>query len=427
MKRRVAIVGGGASGVIAAIHLLTEFGSDVEILLFEPRERLGEGLAYSTPSHSLILNVPVDKMSATKDPHHFKDWCTKYHPALNQSADYPFVPRALFADYLNSTLLELQSEKRHPILHLREKVKAIRPSRNSWIVQTASGEQKVDNVFVATGYHPQLVTPANLKNQAVMQPYDFEQLKKIRSGDSLLIIGAGLAAIDCWRFLRSEGYTGKIAFASRRAHFPIEHALGAKPAALPKLAGSSPRKIFALVRRLQSEGEASFVQLADGLRMQAAEIWNSWSTKEKQQFLRHAKPYWELIRHRVPKTVSDALNSELHSGKITLVRIGAVQPSTFQHLILATGYGVEQQSLKVESVPLCDLGFGWSHARTQGLWFLGPSIKSVYWEITSVPDIRTQVIGIVDKMKSRTFWQDLRRFVGKVSFIRLPFEHKKAS
>lgn len=404
MKRRVGIVGGGASGVLAAIHLLTEFGSEVEVLLFDPRETLGGGLAYSTPSHSLILNVPVEKMSATRDPLHFKNWCTKHHPELTASPDYPFVPRILFAEYLRETLSDVENKTQCKVIHVREKVKALSPDGFMWSIETSGGDHVVQNVIVATGYHAQLQTPPQFAGRHVVQPYDVDSLKKIKSNESVLIVGAGLAAIDCWRFLRSEGYTGKIVLTSRRALLPLEHVMGAKPSRLPKLAGLSPRQIVALMRGFHKLGGQSFVQLADGIRPQIPEIWSCWSDQEKAQFLRHVKPYWEVIRHRVPRSVGDAMKTEMAAGKLELVRANAIHHQQFAHVVLATGYNIEQDSVEIETpmgvVHRCDFGFGWQNTGARGIYFLGPSSKSSYWEITSIPDIRTQVFELVQAIKS---------------------------
>jgi|GEM_PF-2058359 len=404
MKRRAGIIGGGASGVLAAIHLLIEFGSDVEILLFETRDKIAEGLAYSTPSTSLILNVPVEKMSATRDPQHFKNWCAQHHPELSQSPDYPFVPRSYFADYLRDTLAKLELEKQNTIQHVRENVRAISPDGLMWTIEASGGDHVVQNVIVATGYRSQLPVPQQYRDRRVLQPYDIVSLKNIRSNETVLIVGAGLAAIDCWRFLRSEGYSGKIVFTSRRAQFPLEHVAGAKPTRLPKLAGLSPRQITALVRGLHKMGGQSFVQLADGIRAQIPEIWCCWSDQEKAQFLRHVKPYWEVIRHRVPRSVGDALKTEIAAGKVELVRASTVQHRLYNHVILATGFSIEQESVEIETpmgvVQRCDLGFGWRNTGARGLWFLGPSSKSNYWEITAIPDIRSQVMEVVQAMKA---------------------------
>ncbi|HSM76946.1 MAG TPA: FAD/NAD(P)-binding protein, partial [Bryobacteraceae bacterium] len=73
----IAIIGGGCSGVLAAISLLRE-APDEDLIVIEPREDLGRGMAYSTPWYEHLLNVPAAKMSALpSEPSHFAEWLTR--------------------------------------------------------------------------------------------------------------------------------------------------------------------------------------------------------------------------------------------------------------------------------------------------------------------------------------------------------------
>lgn len=81
----IAVVGGGYSGVITAVNLLREGrDADINVLLIEPRARLGRGLAYSIWDDSMLLNVPAGNMSAlADDPSHFVSYCRELDPSLN--------------------------------------------------------------------------------------------------------------------------------------------------------------------------------------------------------------------------------------------------------------------------------------------------------------------------------------------------------
>jgi len=69
---RIAIIGGGASGVIAAANLARASCGDAEIVLIERRRDVGRGLAYSTRQPDHLLNVRASNMSAfADDPDHF--------------------------------------------------------------------------------------------------------------------------------------------------------------------------------------------------------------------------------------------------------------------------------------------------------------------------------------------------------------------
>ena len=74
-QSRAIIVGGGASGVLLACHLLREATEPLQITIVERRPSVGRGVAYSTPNPHHLLNVRVQNMSAFADePDHFSRW-----------------------------------------------------------------------------------------------------------------------------------------------------------------------------------------------------------------------------------------------------------------------------------------------------------------------------------------------------------------
>ena len=63
-KRHVLIIGGGASGVLLACHLLRDPDSGVSVTLIEKRADIGRGIAYGTANPDHVLNVRAAFMSA---------------------------------------------------------------------------------------------------------------------------------------------------------------------------------------------------------------------------------------------------------------------------------------------------------------------------------------------------------------------------
>ena len=97
---RVAIVGGGAAGVLAAVHLRRS-RPDAQITLIDASGRPGTGAAYGTDDPTHLLNVPAQRMSAwPNDPDHFCRW-------LDERAVtpvYSFAPRLAYGRYLREEL-----------------------------------------------------------------------------------------------------------------------------------------------------------------------------------------------------------------------------------------------------------------------------------------------------------------------------------
>ncbi|GAA1017312.1 hypothetical protein Aple_033500 [Acrocarpospora pleiomorpha] len=74
----IVVVGGGASGTLAAVHLLhcaRARGVPLHVVLIDRDGRHGLGQAYSTPDPHHLLNTRAERMSALEhDPHHFVKW-----------------------------------------------------------------------------------------------------------------------------------------------------------------------------------------------------------------------------------------------------------------------------------------------------------------------------------------------------------------
>src|SRR6201994_1723473 len=97
---RVAIVGGGAAGVLAAVHLRRN-KPDAQITLIDASGRPGTGPATGPTAPTPLLNVPAPRMSVwPDDPDHFTRW-------LDQKAVTPaesFAPRLAYGRYLQDQL-----------------------------------------------------------------------------------------------------------------------------------------------------------------------------------------------------------------------------------------------------------------------------------------------------------------------------------
>ena len=100
---RVAIVGGGATGVLAATHLARRFGAaTADVVVIDPGESgsLGRGVAYATNDPRHLLNVRVANMSAFADqPDHLHAWLRK-RGGEDCPTPFSFISRATYGDYI---------------------------------------------------------------------------------------------------------------------------------------------------------------------------------------------------------------------------------------------------------------------------------------------------------------------------------------
>src|SRR5690242_11879343 len=103
-NRTIAIIGGGFSGTMTAVHLLNTKDVQLHIVLINSRYPLAKGIAYSSYSNKHLLNVAAKNMSAFPDkPLHFVNWIKQHdnYGALDQQ-ELPdmFLPRNIYGKYL---------------------------------------------------------------------------------------------------------------------------------------------------------------------------------------------------------------------------------------------------------------------------------------------------------------------------------------
>ena len=254
-----------------------------------------------------------------------------------------------------------------------------------------------------------------------------------------LVMGTGLTMVDMVLSLDEVGHRGRIMALSRRGQVPRAHATYA-PAPVD-LAEVPLGDVLTLWRWLRARATTVGWRAAvDAMRPHSHAIWASFDADQRGRFLRHARPWWDVHRHRIAPEVSERLKAMIGEGRLEIVagRIvrmdeqdGAVaveiarrgRPSTS---LGTNGSGVRNQRLfgvafnctgplgamgrtkdpllrlMIDDglVAVDDLGMGLAvdDASRAGdrLWALGPLTKGKYWEIVAVPDIRHQVAEVAD-------------------------------
>src|SRR6478736_5027930 len=103
-REQVAIVGGGASGVLTAFQLLAGSDSALCVTVHEASGVLGRGIAYGTSDPRHLLNVRARHMSAYADvPSDLLDWAVR---AGRDPDPLGFLPRMEYSAYLQDTLAD---------------------------------------------------------------------------------------------------------------------------------------------------------------------------------------------------------------------------------------------------------------------------------------------------------------------------------
>ena len=192
--------------------------------------------------------------------------------------------------------------------------------------------------------------------------------------------------------------------------------------------------VLLLWRWLRQRAGATWWRAAvDALRPHSHAFWASFDEREQRRFLRHARPWWDVHRHRIAPEVAGRLKRMIAEGRLEIVagqvmgmreqagelvvaytrrNTPSSNPSRERRFgtafnctgplgtISSTRDPMLRQMLEEELVQVDRLGIGLevdgaSRAGAR-LWALGPLTKGKYWEIVAVPDIRHQVASVAD-------------------------------
>lgn len=430
----VLIVGGGASGVLAAAHLLRS-DPQARVTLVEPRDRIGLGLAYSTPDQNHLLNVRAGNMSAlADDPRHFLDWLgTKGHDAAPDS----FVSRRIYGEYLADLLSvwrrgrPARFRRAHGICTgLTEGPLGIVATFDDGTVQLA------DHAILATG-HSQ---PRPADDSAIQPAWD--PIPTLSPDASVLILGTGLTMVDQVLSLLDAGFEGRITAISRRGLLPRAHRpttpLRLGPQDIPFGAPTSAlcRWLRTLVRGAERNG-GTWRDAMDAVRPYVRRIWRSLPPVERARFLRHGQRWWDIHRHRMPPGSEARLLAAMADGQLVLLKGDVQRVDRSVTGILATyrpyrdattctltaSLAIDARGLRGrpadspllagllhEGIARMDtLGIGLDIAndgsviradgtRSPRLSAIGPVSRAAFWEITSIPDIRDEAAALAGRI-----------------------------
>ncbi|MBE7182227.1 MAG: FAD/NAD(P)-binding protein, partial [Terriglobus roseus] len=316
--RTVAIIGGGVSGALTALHLRRS-SKDVRIVVVDPRPELGLGLAYSTPSLRHLLNVPAGKISALPtEPEHFLRWLRANYDA--EATPMTFAPRAVFGRYIRS----LFTEAAH-IEHLQTAVTDMTVADASATLILRDGTNlRADFVVLATGNFDPAALPgidiAAVESGAYCHNAWSEATYANLPADApICLIGTGLTGVDVVLRLRELGHRGVITAVSRHGVFPNRHAAytPADRSAIPAGTQATCVGYLRALRTAIAEG-MEWRAAIDSLRATTNDLWLSLSLDEQKRFRRHLQRRWDVLRHRMAPPIADLIEAELAAGTLRI-------------------------------------------------------------------------------------------------------------
>ncbi|UXN73867.1 FAD/NAD(P)-binding protein [Devosia sp. A8/3-2] len=147
----VTIIGGGASGVLLAAHLLRDPETDIRVTLVERRGESGQGVAYSASQRDHKVNVPARGMSAfADDPEHFWRWLqTRGYPAARGSGS--LCRAGSMAPISKMSCARAGQSKLGRLIVLSEEVIAVHEGKNGVETVLANGTSLISRTAVPGG------------------------------------------------------------------------------------------------------------------------------------------------------------------------------------------------------------------------------------------------------------------------------------
>lgn len=446
--RRVVIVGGGAAGTLVALHLAVRGagrpGSAIgEVVVVEPAERLGEGIAYGTRSPSHLLNVRADGMSAFPDrPTHFTDWARGTGLGVTGAE---FLPRMLYAPYLRGSLADAVADGRPAVGHLRDRAIGLRvaspepqvakPGQPApmWVRLSDGAEVPADEVVLATGNALAPLSWLAPSPRVIRDPWAPGALAEIAADASVAIVGTGLSAVDVVLSLRDRGHAGEVTMVSSHGLLPEPHVPGVLPWRGPALEPAGPMRARDIVRALRADAAVAddWRQTIDGARAVTVDAWRALPLDERRRALRHGFRRWEVRRHRMAPEVAAVVGQQRAAGRLHVMR-GRVRSveDVGGPVVLLVGAGGSQRVVSVDVVIACvgpsadplhdplvaglladgvvarhplglgldvdGLGRALRHDETvqRHLWTVGSLRRGAEWESTAVPELRLHAAAI---------------------------------
>jgi uncharacterized NAD(P)/FAD-binding protein YdhS len=435
-QARIAIVGGGFSGVLALANIVALAETPLAVDLFEEKAAIGLGVAYGTKEPVHLLNVRADRMGAFSGmPGGFYDWAKNFAIAPES-----FAPRMVYGEYIAHILQEalaLAKQKGIAVsLHSNSPIDEVRAGSKLTLV-TKNKEIAADALILATGNQ----TPRAFdfeKTLAADNPHyvkDMWQagaLSALPAGGSIVVIGTGLTAIDAVQTIAKSRFQGKVTLISRNGLLPAAHAYSEPYPAWEWTTNPqrAPKTAFGLLVRLRREVENAAMMghdwraVVDSLRPVTQTLWRNLDTKEKQRFLRRLFTFWNIHRHRMAPEIADHMAALQKKGMLQIINAGIVdvvveknaleifyrqrqgntQSLKADLLINCTGpdYSLKntpnpllRSLIAQELAALHPLGMGLSEEkRHPALFMIGTLLLGERLETVAVPELRDQAFSV---------------------------------
>ncbi len=341
-----------------AVHLLRQH-HPAHIDMIDERIP-GRGLAYSTAWDDHLLNVPAVRMSVFgSEPMHFLEWL-RTHGRPDASPDC-FAPRKVFGSYLQDVLNDAVRAAAGTCRFRHHYSRAARLTYDGRVARIAlvDGERiQADKVVLATG------NPAPFSLEPAVpgcfhSPWEPGALTGFDPDADMLLVGAGLTAVDAFLALQAQGHRGVVHCVSRRGKLPHVHTLyRTLPDSFDAAGTGGARGLLRAIRLRARAAEREgydWRAVVDSLRPVTNDIWCGLERCEQRRILRHLKTWWDIHRHRMAPEIGARVGAAVASGRLVVHagRLMGVEPDGSRLRVGITLRSQAPLSLSVERMINC--------------------------------------------------------------------------
>ena len=313
----------------------------------------------------------------------------------------PVVPsRKVYGDYLAATLDDIDVPAGSVLRRTSGEVVDLGRANGEWQVVFRDGwTTPADQIVLALGNPPPRDLPAYaaLGDGYVADPWGGDLEARAAGARRVLMVGTGLTMVDVAAQLHQALPHAELTAISRHGLLPTAHV--AEP----------------------TDG-SDWRDAVDAVRAHANHLWAGLSTQDQGRFAEEYARRWDVVRHRMSPSMSHHIAGLRRSGALVLRRPDEVQPEWFDLVVNCTGFrsfatrgwSPLVDALLAEGTIQPDaLGLGVEAVQpghpvdTDGriredIHLLGAARKGLEWEVTAIPDLRSQAAALATDIAAGT-------------------------
>lgn len=451
-REKIAIIGGGFSGVMTAVNLARLSRCPLDLTIINQHRPTARGVAYGTRRMEHLLNVAARNMSAFPDrPDHFLQWLrtrSEYDTVPDIELRERFIPRTVYGDYLRGLMQQHLQSPADPALVRTTFIEAdavdVEPLDHGAAILLSDGSRlEAQRIVLATGNEAPAGLPgcADLRDHPawIGNPWQSWEHRLPPAGGTMILLGTGLTTVDAVITLRALGWPGMLHAVSRNGWLPQSHFRGIEYPDFPPpgvdLAKLGLKKLVALMEhhcaRLRDLG-ANPAIIVDKMRPYTQRVWQHFTLEERLEFVRCHAARWNILRHRIAPEIHAQVTTAQLTGQLRvhaagIERVSAEGRQVRVHLssgetlvgdlvinatgpntkFVGTGSVLLQNLLRRGLVTSDETEMGArvdaNHTiiaadgqRSKILLALGPLLRGTLWETIAVPELRGQARRVAE-------------------------------